>query len=116
MIITVFIVGFIMAGILDLTLRKKFKIEKNERFMDQYINKAHFVFEILLCAFFIVNVAVRGFPEKYLYFLLFLFFGLVFAVRLALEYIFKKAQRKYIISLAYMIVCLACALTILLFL
>ncbi|WP_107838377.1 DUF4181 domain-containing protein [Metasolibacillus meyeri] len=116
MIITVFIVGFVMAGILDLWLRKKFSIQKNEKFMDQYVNKLHFVFEILLCAFFIVNVAVRGFSGKYLYFVLFLFFGLVFAIRVVMEYVFKKEQRKFIISLAYMAVCLACAATILLFL
>ncbi|WP_042473618.1 DUF4181 domain-containing protein [Bacillus ndiopicus] len=116
MIIIVFIAGFVIAGILDLRLRKKFNVKKNEKFMDQYVNKAHLVFEILLSAFFIVNIAVKGFSGKYLYFLLFLFFALVFAIRVALEYIFMKEQRKFIIALAYMVVCLACAITIILFL
>ncbi|WP_342472561.1 DUF4181 domain-containing protein [Metasolibacillus sp. FSL H7-0170] len=116
MIITVLIVGFLLAGLLDLKLRKKFNIKKNEKFMDQYVHKAHFVLEMLLCAFFIANIAMQGFSGKYLYFLLFLFFALVFAIRVALEYIFMKEQRKYIISIAYVVVCLACATTILLFL
>lgn len=116
MIVIVFIVGFIIAGIADLKLRKKYNISKNEKFMDQYINKKHFLFEIFLSMLFVANIAMRGYSGKYLYFMLFLFFAFIFSVRMILEYIFIKQERRFIVSLAYTIVCIACAATILLFL
>lgn len=114
MLVSIIIGGFIATGILDLVLRKKFKIKKNERFMDQFVNKKFFLFELFLYIMFLASVSMRGMEGKYLYIMLFLFFSVVFVLRAFAEYVFRKEERKYIISFAYLAVCLLCALFILL--
>ena len=114
-LVSIIIGGFIATGVLDLFLRKKFNIQKNERFMDQFVNKKHFLFEIFLYAMFLASVSMRGMEGKYLYIMLFLFFAVVFAIRALLEYMFRKKERKFLIAMAYLAVCFLCALCILLF-
>ena len=44
MLVSVLIGTFVAATILDLFLRKKLNIEKNEKFSDQFLNKGHMLF------------------------------------------------------------------------
>ncbi|MEO4052912.1 DUF4181 domain-containing protein [Solibacillus sp. CAU 1738] len=116
MIVSIIFASFIAAGIMDLTLRKKLNIEKNEKFMDQYISKKHFIFEIVLIVLFLTGISTNGYSGKYLYMLLFLFFSVLFVIRAAVEFIFLRDKRKHIISFAYTMICLLCALAIVLLL
>lgn len=115
MLLIIIFIGFVLLGVLDLTLRKKFNIEKNEKFMDQYINRKHFIFEIWLCAMFLLLVSIKGIVGIPLYVLLFIFFSLVFAIRALLEYIFKKESKRHIISIAYTFVGVVTSIFIILF-
>ena len=45
MLVSVLVGAFATAAILDLYLRKKFNIEKNEKFLDQFLSKGHMIFE-----------------------------------------------------------------------
>ena len=114
MLVSIIIGGFIATGVLDLFLRKKFNIKKNERFIDQFVGKKHFVFEIFLYVLFLASISLRGLEGKYLYLMLFLFFSVVFVLRAFAEYVFRKEERKYIIAFAYLAVCLLCSVFILL--
>jgi hypothetical protein len=115
LIIWIIFVGFIILGIADLTLRKKYQIPKNEKFMDQYISRAHFLVELWLCAMFLFIVTVRSLYGIQLYVVLFVFFALVFAIRSLLDYAFRKETKRHYISLTYTIVGLLCAAFILFF-
>ncbi len=112
MLALIIISSFIVAGILDLTLRKKLNIEKNEKFMDQYLNKKHFFFEVFLGIVLLTIITGNGYTGKNLYVLLFLLFSILFVTRSAIEFIFLRKKRKHIISFTYTIVCLLCALII----
>ena len=60
MLVSVLIGAFVAAAILDLYLRKKFNIEKNEKFSDQFLSKGHMMFEILLCIVFLTTIAANA--------------------------------------------------------
>lgn len=113
MIALIIILSFFIAGILDLNLRKKLNIEKNSKFMDQYLNKTHFFFEVIFSLIFLTVITTNGFSGKYMYILLFLFFSVLFVLRSAVEYIFLREKRKHIISFVYTFISLLCALAIL---
>ena len=53
MLIAIIIVGFIAVGMIDLQLRKKYNIEKNMKFMDQYVGVWHLILEVFLCLLFL---------------------------------------------------------------
>ncbi|KGR81714.1 DUF4181 domain-containing protein [Lysinibacillus odysseyi] len=116
MFITILIGAVIAAGIFDLYLRKKYKIEKNEKFTDQFVNKKHMIFEIIACVFFLAFLSASGATGKQLYFLVFLFFAMLYAIRTLLERLLYKEKKKYIVSLVYVMICLVCSFGILLFL
>lgn len=115
MFIWIIFVGFIIIGIADLSLRKKHQIPKNEKFMDQYINRTHFLVELWLCAMFLFLATLRSLSGIQLYVVLFVFFALVFAIRTFLDYVFRKETKRHYISLAYTFVGLLCAVFILFF-
>lgn len=116
MLVTILIGAVITAGIFDLYLRKRFNIEKNEKFTDQFINKKHMLFEIIACVFFLTFISASGMNGKQLYLLVFLFFAMLYAIRTLLERLLYKEKKKYIISIVYVSICLVCAFGILLFL
>lgn len=116
MLVTILIGAVIVAGVFDLYLRKRFAIEKNEKFTDQFINKKHMLFEIIACVFFLSFISASGTTGKQLYFLVFLFFAMLYAIRTLLERLFYKEKKKYIISFVYVCICLVCAFGILVFL
>ena len=116
MLITIIIGAVIAAGVLDLYLRKKFNIEKNERFLDQFINRGHMIFEIVACVVFLVFISVTGVDGKRLYLLLFLFFAMLYAIRTILERLLQREKKKYIISFVYVCICMVCTVGIGLFL
>lgn len=113
MLIWIILVGFIALGILDMWLRKKFAIERNDKFMDQYINRTHFIVELWLIVMFLIFATLRGLQGIQLYFVLFIFFALIFSIRAMLEFVLKKASKRYIISLLYTFVGLTVAVFIL---
>ena len=113
MLLIIIFVGFFLLGIADLTLRKRYNIQKNEKFMDQYISRKHFIFEMFICVLFLFIVSVRGITGVPLYVILFIFIAMVFAIRAFLEYVFKRESKKYIISLTYTFIGLIGALFIL---
>ena len=45
MLVSVSVGAFATAAILDLYLRKKFNIEKNEKFLDQFLSNGHMIIE-----------------------------------------------------------------------
>lgn len=115
MLIVVIIAAFIAAGMLDLTLRKKFKIEKNEKFMDQYVGIGHIFLEILLCIAFLAFITVSLFDQKTIYALLLAFIMFLFMVRGLLEFWFRREKGRHIISFTYVGLCAVCSLAIALF-
>ena len=116
MLVSVLVGAFAAATILDLYLRKKFNIEKNEKFLDQFLSKGHMVFEILLCIVFLTTISVNAITGKQLYILLFLFFATLYAIRALLERLLQRDKKKYIISLAYVTICLIVVIGIVIFL
>ena len=115
MFLFIILVGFIILGIADLKLRKKYGIKKNEKFMDQYINRAHLIVEIWMYAMFFILISVKNIVGIPFYFLLFIFFALVFAIRALLDYVFRREMKRYIISLMYTAVAFIAAFLILFF-
>lgn len=115
MLIAIVIVSFIAAGIVDLKLRKKFSIEKNEKFMDQYVGKWHFLLEVVLIIMFLSYMSVDYFDQTTIYSLLFAFLMLLFALRGFFEYLFRKDKRRHILSFTYTGLCAIVTLAILLF-
>ena len=116
MLVSVLIGAFAAAAILDLVLRKKFNIEKNEKFSDQFLSKGHMLFEILLCIVFLTTISANTIIGKQLYILLFLFFATLYAIRALLERLLQREKRKYIISLAYVTICIIVVIGIVVFL
>ena len=116
MLVSLLIGAFAAATILDLFLRKKLNIEKNEKFSDQFLSKGHMMFEILLCVVFLTMISVNAITGKQLYILLFLFFATLYAIRALLERLLQREKRKYIISLAYVTICLIVVMGIVIFL
>lgn len=115
MLLVIILVGFIIIGIADLVLRKKYNIEKNEKFMDQYINRTHFIVEIWLYAMFLFLISLKGTVGIPLYFLLFIFFALVSSIRAMLDFVFRRETKRHIISLVYTAVGVIAAILILFF-
>ena len=115
MFIWIILISFIIIGILDVSLRKRLNIPKNERFMDQYVGRKHFIIELWLCIMFLVLVTVRQLSGIQLYVVLFLFIALVFAIRSLAEYVFRKQEKRHYISLIYTFVSLICSIMILFF-
>ena len=116
MLVSVLIGTFVAATILDLFLRKKLNIEKNEKFSDQFLNKGHMMFEILLCIVFLTTIAGNAITGKQLYILLFLFFAALYAIRALFERLLQREKRKYIISLTYVTICIIAVIGIVIFL
>ncbi|MFS0874926.1 DUF4181 domain-containing protein [Solibacillus isronensis] len=112
MLIVVVIIAFFGAGLLDLNLRKKYNIPKNEKFMDQYVGIWHFVLEVLLCLMFLSYVTINQFDEKTLYSVLFAFIMILFIIRGLLEFLFRKEKRRHIISFTYVVLCAICSIAI----
>ena len=74
MLVSVLVGAFAAAAILDLYLRKKFNIEKNEKFSDQFFSKGHMIFEILLCIVFFNNYfCKRDYRKAIVHFIVFIF-------------------------------------------
>lgn len=115
MLITIIFSSFAILGITDLLLRKKYNIERNEKFMDQYVNRTHIIIEIWFYVMFLLLVSFKGLVGIPLYVILFIFFALIFAIRAFLELIFKRQSKRYIISLMYTGIGLIGAISILLF-
>ncbi|WP_332651265.1 DUF4181 domain-containing protein [Lysinibacillus sp. 54212] len=115
MLITIIIGAFIAAGVLDLMIRKKFNIERNQKFMDQFINRKHMLFEIAAYFVFLMVISSGVYAGKQQYILLFLFFAVIYVIRTFLEYVFLKEKKRYIITITYVFICLICSAGILLF-
>lgn len=94
-------------------LRKKYSIDRNVKFMDQYVHKLHLVFEIMLGVMFVVYVTGSGFEGPELYTQLFIFLAVVFAIRTVLEYLFVRKSKKHIISITYTAICFICSIVFL---
>ena len=91
----------------DLKLRKKYNIEKNVKFMDQYIGFWHLILEVLLCVVFLWYVTVNLFDKETTMALLFAFIALLFTLRGLFEFILKREKRRHIISFMYVGLCAA---------
>ena len=115
MFLAIILVGFIILGIADLKIRKKYDIQKNEKFMDQYINRTHFIFEIWLYGMFFFLISLKDIVGIPLYFLLFIFFALIFSIRAMLDYVFRRETKRHIIALVYTAVGVVTAFLILFF-
>ena len=115
MLIVIVIVAFIGAGMLDLKLRKKFNIEKNEKFMDQYVGIWHLFLEVFLCFSFLSFVTVNLFDQTTIYALLFAFIMLLFMIRGLFEFLFRREKRRHILSFTYVALCAVCSVAIALF-
>ena len=116
MLVSVLIGAFVAAAILDLVLRKKFNIAKNEKFSDQFLSKGHMLFELLLCVVFFTTISANTITGKQLYILLFLFFAALYAIRALFERLLQREKRKYIISLTYVTICIIAVIGIVIFL
>ena len=116
MLLSVLVGAFATAAILDLVLRKKFNIQKNEKFSDQFLSKGHMLFEILLCIVFLTTISANAITGKQLYILLLLFFAALYAIRALLERLLQRDKKKYIISLAYVTICIIAVMGIVIFL
>ena len=116
MLVSILIGTFAAATILDLFLRKKLNIEKNEKFSDQFLNKGHMIFEIVLCVVFLTTISANAITGKQLYILLLLFFAALYAIRALLERLLQRDKKKYIISLAYVTICMIVVIGIVIFL
>lgn len=112
MLIVVVIIAFFGAGLLDLNLRKKYNIPKNEKFMDQYVGIWHLVLEVILCFMFLSYVTMNLFDQKTLYSVLFGFIMILFIVRGLLEFWFRREKRRHIISFTYVVLCAICSIAI----
>ena len=71
---------------------------------------------ILLCIVFLTTISANAITGKQLYILLFLFFATLYAIRALLERLFQREKKKYIISLAYVTICMIVVIGILIFL
>ena len=107
MLLAIVILGFLIVGMFDLKLRKKYNIEKNVKFMDQYIGIWHLILEVLLCVVFLWYVTVNLFAKETTMALLFAFIALLFTLRGLFEFILKREKRRHIISFMYVGLCAA---------
>ena len=115
MLIIIVIVAFLGAGMLDLKLRKKYDIEKNQKFMDQYVGIWHLFLEVFLCFSFLSFVTVNLFDQTTIYALLLEFIMLLFMIRGLFEFLFRREKRRHIISFTYVALCAVCSVAIALF-
>lgn len=111
----IILVGFIVLGIADLKIRKKYNIQKNEKFIDQYVSRTHFIVEIWLYGMFLFLITLKDIVGIQLYFLLFIFFALIFSIRAMLDYVFRRETKRHIIALVYTAVGFVTAFLILFF-
>ena len=116
MLVFVLVGAFAVATFLDLFLRKKFNIEKNQKFSDQFLSKGHMIFEILLCVWFLTTISINAVTGKQLYILVFLFFAGLYAIRALFERLLQREKKKYIISLSYVTICIIAVMGIVSFL
>ena len=112
MLIVIVIIAFFGAGLLDLNLRKKYNIPKNEKFMDQYVGIWHLFLEIILCFMFLSYVTMKQFDQKTLYSVLFAFIMILFIIRGLLEFWLRREKRRHIISFTYVVLCAICSIAI----
>lgn len=115
MVGAVIIVTFIVAGLLDLKLRKRFNIARNEKFMDQYVNFTHFTIEAFASVLFMAYITGTGMTGAPLYSQLFLFLAFFFASRALAEYVYFRPKRKHLMSAGYTVVCALCSLVFFVF-
>lgn len=111
----VIIVAFVVTGLIDLKLRKKFNIARNEKFMDQYVNFTHFTLEAFGCVIFMTYITGTGLTGPTLYSQLFLFLAFFFATRALAEYVYFRPQRKHVMSGGYTVVCAVCSIVFFVF-
>ncbi|MEG0471713.1 MAG: DUF4181 domain-containing protein [Solibacillus sp.] len=105
MLIVMIIFGLISVGVIDLKLRTKFNVPKNEKFLDQYVTIWHFFLEAFMCVLFMMYVTANIVEQKAIYTLLLAFIMFLFIVRGSLEYLFRKNYRRHIISFTYAVLC-----------
>lgn len=115
MLIFIVISALIVVGIVDLKLRKKFNIEKNEKFMDQYVGVWHLILEIFLCFSFLAFTTMYRFDQATLYALLLAFIMIIFMFRGFFEFLFKREMRRHYLSFTYVGFCALCSVAIALF-
>ena len=101
--------AFIVVGFIDLKLRKKWGIARNEKFMDQYVNGKHFTIEAFACVLFMTYITGTGLVGAPLYSQLFLFLVAFFASRTVAEYMYFRPKRKHLMSAGYTVVCAICS-------
>lgn len=107
MLITIVLVGFLIVGVADLKLRKKYNIEKNVKFMDQYIGFWHLILEVFLCLLFLWYMTGHLFDRGTTMVVLFAFIALLFTLRGLFEFILKREKRRHLISFMYVGLCAA---------
>lgn len=105
MSIVIIIIGIIAVGLIDLKLRKKFSIAKNEKFLDQYAGIWHFVIEAILCVLFLMFITANIFEQQVIFVLLFSFIMILFALRGLLEFLTNRNKRRHILSFTYALLC-----------
>lgn len=111
----IILIAFIATGLIDLKLRKKFNIARNEKFMDQYANFTHFTIEAFACVLFMTYIAGTGLTGAPLYSQLFLFLAFFFASRALAEYVYLRPKRKHLLSGGYTVICALCSLVFFVF-
>ena len=105
MLIIIVIIGLVIVGMFDLKLREKYNIEKNVKFMDQYIGFRHLLLEVFLCLLFLWYVTGNAFDKGTTIALLFGFIALLFTIRGLFEFSLKREKRRHMISFMYVGVC-----------
>ncbi|WP_083998394.1 DUF4181 domain-containing protein [Caryophanon tenue] len=98
--------AFLAAVILEVMIRKRITVAKNERYQDQYINKKHMFAEILLLVMYLTILSSATFNEKTLYAFLFLFLAIMFIIRAFLDFVYRNAHNRHYISAMYVVICL----------
>lgn len=106
----IIVIVFVVMGLLDLKLRKKFGIARNEKFMDQYVNFTHFTLEAFACVIFMTYITGTGLTGAVLYSQLFLFLAVFFGSRALMEYVYLRPKRKHLMSAGYTAVCAVCSI------
>lgn len=104
--IAILIGAFIAAIILEIVIRKRITIAKNETYKDQYINKKHMVFEFFWLILYLMILSNVTFNEKTLYAFLFLFVAIMFLIRAFLDFVFRNDQNRHYLSAMYVVICL----------
>lgn len=115
LLIVIVIAAFIASSMLDLKLRKKFNIEKNQKFMDQYVGIWHLFLEGILCVFFLLFITLNLFDQGTIYAFLFAFIMLLFIVRGLLEFWFRNDKKRHVLSFTYVGLCAVISMALAIF-